>query len=196
MEMDQAAVAFEHAYFLVIRLDEFSSGLGMGLKAAEANQVPARAWVDIGSVPAGPEFITKLTPPRSSLAPPAPELGGEKLDYPADLLEAECHVVRIRKRTWHTPSPMISVGRAQEQDIPLQHPSVSKLHALFESEGSELHVTDVGSLNHTFVNGEVIKGRTKILPGDSIKFGAVRSGACTVQGLWRALRSAPASTPK
>jgi hypothetical protein len=192
MELEQVAAAFEHAYFLIIRLDEFSSGLGAGLKAAE-NQGHPRVSGSIYPAPASmyppsPDFVTKLTPPR-----PGSELALEQtdgqVDYPPDLLQAECHVVRIRKRTWQTSSPAVTVGRAPEQDIPLQHPSVSKLHATLEFDGNELYVTDVGSLNRTFVNGEPITSRTRLRAGDSLKFGAVRCAICSPQGLWRALHS-------
>ena len=189
MELEQVAAVFEHAYFLIVRLDEFSSGLGAGLKAAEVNQVQPRAWSETSTVSVGPDFITKLTSQRASVAPPPPEQSGAQPDYPADLLSAECHVVRIRKRTWQTTAPTITVGRAAEQDIPLQHPSVSKLHALFDLDAGNLYVTDVGSLNHTFVRGEVISGRTRVRPGDAVKFGAVRCAVCSAQGLWRAVKA-------
>lgn len=198
MELEQVAAAFEHAYFLVIRLDEFSSGLGAGLKAAEANQAHARVSGSIyppaGSMyPPSPDFVTKLTPPRPG-SELEPEQADARLDYPPDLLQVECHVVRIRKRTWQTSSPAVTVGRAPEQDIPLQHPSVSKLHATLELDGTELYVTDVGSLNRTFVNGEPITSRTRLRAGDSLKFGAVRAAICSPQGLWRALHSQQAAT--
>lgn len=186
MDVEQVGAAFEHAYFLIIRLDEFSSGLGAGLKAADANQIHARLS---GSIhPPSPDFVTKLTPPKPGAEPENKRPAGP-VDYPPDMLEVECHVVRVRKRTWQTPSPAVTVGRAPEQDVPLQHPSVSKLHATFEFEARELYVTDVGSLNRTFVNGEPITLRTRLQPGDSIKFGAVRCAVCTPQGLWRALQS-------
>jgi hypothetical protein len=186
MNVEQVGAALEHAYFLIIRLDEFSSGLGAGLKAADANQIHTRLT---GSIhPPSPDFVTKLTPPKA-----AGELENKRpeglVDYPPDMLAVECHVVRVRKRTWQTSSPAVTVGRAPEQDIPLQHPSVSKLHATLELDAKDLYVTDVGSLNRTFVNGEPITMRTRLQPGDSIKFGAVRCAVCTPQGLWRALQS-------
>jgi hypothetical protein len=186
MSIEQVVVAFERVFFLVVRLDEFSSALGAGLKAADANQTFARPLGDTGSVSIGPDFITKLTPPSAAGVDRA---AGQPLDYPADLLESECHVVRIRKRTRNAPGPMVSVGRTADQDIPLQHPSVSKLHALLEWDG-DLHVTDAGSLNRTFVNGEMIQARTRLRSGDSVKFGAVRCAVCSPVGLWRAVQAA------
>lgn len=192
MDIDQVAAAFEHAYFLVVRLDEFSSGLGAGLKAADANQRHSRLsgslYPPAASIsPPSPDFVTKLTPARAGTEPESEPPDGT-LDYPPDLLQVECHVVRIRKRTWQTSSPAVTVGRAPEQDIPLQHPSVSKLHATLELDGNDLYLTDVGSLNRTFVNGEPIASRTRLRAGDAIKFGAVRCALCTPQGLWRALQ--------
>src|SRR5256885_13862435 len=48
----------------------------------------------------------------------------------------------------------ISVGRGRQCDISFRHPSVSALHAHFAVDGGVLALTDAGSRNGTFVNGE------------------------------------------
>ena len=69
-----------------------------------------------------------------------------------------------------------SVGRTKENDIAIDHSSVSKLHAsvLLNSEG-KLVIADTGSTNGTFLNDERIAyGKAiEIYPGDRVKFGAV-----------------------
>lgn len=190
MSPDHLATAFERVYFLVVRLDEFSSALTTGLKAADVNVAHARSQVETGSVSGLAELVTNLTPPaRTPRAhgTPAPD---ERLDYPKELLQSDCYVVRIRKRVAESPSSLVTVGRAAQHDIPLQHPSVSKLHAWFEFD-ENLYVHDAGSTNRTFVNGDPIEARTQLRSGDSVKFGAVRCAVCSAVGLWRALNSTP-----
>ncbi|MEO8574432.1 MAG: FHA domain-containing protein [Pyrinomonadaceae bacterium] len=70
----------------------------------------------------------------------------------------------------------LSVGRTKDNDLALDHTSVSKMHAslLLNSEG-KLVVADTGSTNGTFLNGERITyGKAiEIFAGDKIKFGGI-----------------------
>jgi pSer/pThr/pTyr-binding forkhead associated (FHA) protein len=65
----------------------------------------------------------------------------------------------------------IAVGRAVDNDIVLDDPSLSRKHAkLFRKGRSEIDVEDLGSSNGTFVNGRKV-GRGMIRPGDLVRFG-------------------------
>ena len=64
----------------------------------------------------------------------------------------------------------VRVGRDDESDIFLVDPSVSRNHATLEFDGEVPVVTDLGSTNGTFVNGERI-GMQRLLPGDILTFG-------------------------
>ena len=57
----------------------------------------------------------------------------------------------------------ISIGRASNCDISLVHSSVSKRHAQLrlDSSGRPVAVTDLGSQNGTYVNGERISARVQ-----------------------------------
>jgi hypothetical protein len=52
--------------------------------------------------------------------------------------------------------------------------TVSRRHAQLVRAGNEVTVTDLGSTNGTFVNGNPLQGSTILRPGDSVQFGAVR----------------------
>lgn len=62
------------------------------------------------------------------------------------------------------------VGRNDENEIFLVDPSVSRYHALVETEAGFPIVHDLDSTNGSFVNGERIKMR-RLEPGDVLMFG-------------------------
>lgn len=69
-----------------------------------------------------------------------------------------------------------SVGRTKQNDLWIDDPSVSKLHAAFVlSSERQLLLADTGSTNGTFINGQRIAyGKANlIIDGDKFKFGNV-----------------------
>jgi hypothetical protein len=62
------------------------------------------------------------------------------------------------------------VGRSDESEIVLVDPSVSRLHAILETEGGAALVRDLGSTNGTFVNGRRVSVET-LRDGDELRFG-------------------------
>ncbi len=63
------------------------------------------------------------------------------------------------------------VGRARSADVTVESPSVSRRHALLAVDAERVTVQDLGSRNHTFVNGERIEDSTEVRAGDSLEFG-------------------------
>ena len=183
-------VADMPALFLVVRLNDFSSELLGGLEGNETLTVRGRprrlhtisvAW----SVPEQ----TEVSPP-TSLRPVAPrsQVLKNEFDMSPELLRSECYIAGIQKRGLEPPAHLVTVGRAPENDITLQHPSVSRQHAVIDISHEPM-LTDPGSRNRTFVNDEMVRETVPLAPGDNLKFGAVRCSVCTASGLWRAVRS-------
>ena len=82
----------------------------------------------------------------------------------------------VEKRFEIEQGKRLSVGRTKNNDIALDHTSVSKMHAsLMMNPEGKLVVADTGSTNGTFLNDERIAyGKAiEIFPGDKIKFGAI-----------------------
>jgi pSer/pThr/pTyr-binding forkhead associated (FHA) protein len=69
---------------------------------------------------------------------------------------------------------LISIGRASDNIVVIEDPSVSARHAQLERKGETYRLKDVGSTNGTRVNGIPIKDTT-LRFDDRIRFGAVEA---------------------
>jgi len=76
-----------------------------------------------------------------------------------------------RERIEEFNKPSIFIGRAQENDLILPVPSVSKRHARLLIKDGRYVLMDLGSTNGTFVNGKQINGPVVVKPGDRISIG-------------------------
>jgi hypothetical protein len=70
-------------------------------------------------------------------------------------------------------SSPVTVGRAEDNDLVLGDPVVSRRHARLEPDGQGWRVVDLGSTNGTWVNGVRLNAST-IAVGDEVAFGDVR----------------------
>ncbi len=70
-------------------------------------------------------------------------------------------------------APTTTTGRHPDSDIFLDDVTVSRKHAVFQIEGDQFVVRDVGSLNGTYVNRELIDSAV-LRPGDEVQIGKYR----------------------
>ncbi len=68
----------------------------------------------------------------------------------------------------------MTVGKGAGNDIALDDPTVSRLHAALEEFAEGWCVTDVGSSNGTYLNGERIWAQQRLRHGDEIRVGRTR----------------------
>jgi DNA-binding NtrC family response regulator len=69
----------------------------------------------------------------------------------------------------------VVVGREADADLQLGCGSVSRRHAQLEMRGDHASLTDLGSRNGTFVNGERLEqGSRRVARGDELTFGSAR----------------------
>ena len=94
-------------------------------------------------------------------------------------------MIRVTKTTRNPFVGIITVGRAQNNDIILTSPSVSKLQAFLRVEDGVWSIEDKSSTNGTFL-GPIALEANRSYPlhlGDELKFGEVRCLFTDVDGL-------------
>ena len=69
--------------------------------------------------------------------------------------------------------PVVNIGRGDYNDIVIADPSVSTMHAKLQRREAIWILTDLGSTNGTFVEGEPLSGETPLSPGTTLRFGDV-----------------------
>jgi DNA-binding CsgD family transcriptional regulator len=71
-------------------------------------------------------------------------------------------------------SDRITIGKSPDNDVVLDDPVVSRLHAVIERYAAGWAIRDLGSRNGTYVNGERIGSERALRPGDEIRLGDTR----------------------
>jgi pSer/pThr/pTyr-binding forkhead associated (FHA) protein len=69
--------------------------------------------------------------------------------------------------------PNVNIGRAEFNDVVIADPSVSTSHAKLQRRDDVWVLSDLGSTNGTFVEGERLSGEVALGPGTTVKFGEV-----------------------
>ncbi len=94
------------------------------------------------------------------------ESAGSGSNPPAWLLDAEGREIPLNR-------DVVTCGRAEDNDVVVDHTSVSRHHARLERGAAGCEVVDLGSTNGTFINGERILDRDPRLvrDGDRLGFG-------------------------
>src|SRR5262249_36842921 len=67
----------------------------------------------------------------------------------------------------------ITIGRAADLELQLDHASVSRRHARITVERGEVRIADLGSHNGTWVDGEMVHGERTLTNGDTVAIGEV-----------------------
>ncbi|MCB1203591.1 MAG: FHA domain-containing protein [Verrucomicrobiae bacterium] len=68
----------------------------------------------------------------------------------------------------------VSIGRGPDNDIVLDHVSMSGTHAMIHNVGGNFQVQDLGSTNGTYVNGSAVT-EAALANGYRIQFGSVEA---------------------
>jgi pSer/pThr/pTyr-binding forkhead associated (FHA) protein len=99
----------------------------------------------------------------------------DEFPFPNDELGPDQGLLLVRRgpnagSTFLLAAASTSVGRDPGSDVFLDDVTVSRGHAAFERRAGGWFVTDTGSLNGTYVNGEQVD-ETKLTTGDEVQIG-------------------------
>jgi FHA domain-containing protein/zinc ribbon family protein len=117
--------------------------------------------------------LTSEFPVRTETGPP------DWLDEAREAISGRGHYLACRRddgevTTFAIERGWTRIGRSAKADLRLDHPSVSRRHALIVAEpGKDLRVLDDRSLNGVFVNGEPIEWGI-LHDGDDLTIGRFR----------------------
>ena len=100
---------------------------------------------------------------RSAPASPAPLDPRNTIDW---------LILPVVKREKSLSLVRVSVGRTANNDVPVEDPSVSRLHAFFEP-GLPWTLKDAGSRLGTKINNVAVEEPTPVRSGDQVAFGDV-----------------------
>ncbi|MBU0704890.1 MAG: FHA domain-containing protein, partial [Chloroflexi bacterium] len=140
----------------------------MGMPTDGKTEVAPAGWPD-----AAPAMPPSFSPPASEAGGPAiPAAGGTRIIERAPKHLAML-VDRSRPDQKFDLKGTVNVGRASDNQMIVDDPTVSRHHAWIKSEGEEFLVFDVGSGNGTFVNDERIEEPRRLENGDVVRFGEV-----------------------
>ncbi|MBI9100116.1 MAG: FHA domain-containing protein [Spirochaetaceae bacterium] len=78
-----------------------------------------------------------------------------------------------------------SIGRLESSDLILSSSSVSRKHANLIIDVDDLYITDLQSSNGTYINGQLLKGKTRLRNGDLLKIGISEFKVCSKEVICR-----------
>lgn len=103
--------------------------------------------------------------PNPSVTPTAPQA--------APLASLLVRSGALKGRRLPVKVPVVNIGRAEFNDVVISDPSVSTSHAKLQRREDIWVVSDLGSTNGTFVEGERVEGEVPLVAGSTVKFGEV-----------------------
>lgn len=109
--------------------------------------------------------------PETGTPPSGPVTPISVVDAPIASLLVRSGSLKGKRLTVRTP--VVNIGRADYNDLVIPEPSVSASHAKLQRREGIWVLSDLGSTNGTFVDGERVTEETPLGPGAAIRFGEV-----------------------
>lgn len=123
--------------------------------------------------PGAPALGARVPGPLTAPSAPTPATGASPRPS-GSLASLASFLVRsgsLKGNRLQVKVPVVNIGRAEYNDIVIPDESVSTMHAKLQKREELWVLTDNGSTNGTFVDGERISGEAILSPGALIRFG-------------------------
>lgn len=139
-----------------------------------AGALPATALDAGGGTYAPPQRAGGQPPVFGASEPAAPPAGGTViLQRGAQRQVLALLVNRKRPQERYDLTAATTIGRAADNQVVLNHATVSRQHARIQFAGDAFQVFDLGSANHTFVNDKQVIEPVTLADGDVVRFGEI-----------------------
>ena len=76
-------------------------------------------------------------------------------------------------RRFEFEGEVLAIGRSARNDLVIEDPSLSRLHARLEVKGEGFQLEDLGSMNGSFINGTPVHGPQSLRAADRVQLGNV-----------------------
>ncbi|MCL2004760.1 MAG: SpoIIE family protein phosphatase [Planctomycetaceae bacterium] len=76
----------------------------------------------------------------------------------------------IAKHTFPLDDAVNRIGRSANSEVALDHHGISREHAVISHDETGYYLTDLGSRNGTYINGNAVKEKIKLADGDLLRF--------------------------
>jgi predicted component of type VI protein secretion system len=81
------------------------------------------------------------------------------------------YFLELRQQRFQIPEGNTVIGRGEDCGVMLDDPTASRRHAILWRAGQRLSITDLGSANGTFLNGERVEGTRSLAIDDRLFIG-------------------------
>jgi DNA-binding NarL/FixJ family response regulator len=101
------------------------------------------------------------------------------------------------RRTVELSNDRVTIGKGDENELAIDgDDTVSRLHAVLDRFAAGWCVTDLGSSNGTFVNGERVLAARRLHHGDELRVGATKLLFRDSADVGRSVTKAPLASPR
>ena len=155
--------------------------LGLKIEAASAqdsDEYESAQTMEIQRIPDS-ELPTEEGTPVAKPIPAPPAAAAAKEEKPASGKDTDrygrlvCVSSNFQAKEWLLNKSTMVLGRTDDNDIVINHRSISRHHARITSEGNRYTIRDLESANGVRINGEEY-GKVELRRGDHVDLGHVR----------------------
>jgi len=158
VEINSKKISRKHAVFMLKKEGLFVKDLGsVNGTMLNGNLIEPHQWTKVNA-----EDLLLLADEPVGKKQPLPE-ENKQAASPENALESNSFKAQIKA------TGVLSIGRLTSNAIVLNDPTVSKVHAKISYADGLYWIEDQNSMNHTFLNGEILTRKTQLTDTDTVR---------------------------